>query len=306
MSRIKLNSVTAIKIFSVIIAIFLWFYAMEDINPTITREFSNINVNTTELEEGYVMTSGQIPSISVKVSGKRSEIKSLSRDDISVDLDLNDYREGEHTIPVALRDNSKLSGFQVTSYPREIDIKIEKIIEKSFNIELQTSGKTPDGIDISKMELSEPAVSVKGTRSKVESVKSVVAKLDLSSIRDKEEIDLELIPVDGEGSRVKDVELSADSVKVIVSYAQAVEAKVNLVLKGSLKDGLKIKSIALNPDKVLLKRIAEDALAVDQVSTSELDISDIDSDSQKKVGLVVPEGYEISGEGSIMVDILVE
>ena len=97
MSKEKENNIT-VKIFALVIAIILWSYVMSEVNPKITKEFRNIDVNFTNLdaldEASIVLVEPEELKINVKVTGRRSDVIKLTEDDIIAKTDLSGYTEG--------------------------------------------------------------------------------------------------------------------------------------------------------------------------------------------------------------------
>ena len=91
-----------IKIISLLSAIVLWMYVMATVDPEETKLFENVPVtitNTSELnEKNLVIYPKQELTTSVYVTGKLSNIKKISKDDINVYGQINSPMEGNNEI----------------------------------------------------------------------------------------------------------------------------------------------------------------------------------------------------------------
>lgn len=74
MMKGKKNDIT-VKIFSLIIAIILWSYVMDQKNPEITNEYKNVTVNLTNVSaldrQGLVVMEPSEVKVNVKMTGKK-------------------------------------------------------------------------------------------------------------------------------------------------------------------------------------------------------------------------------------------
>lgn len=302
----KLNSSRMVKLFSVLIAAFLWFMAMGDLNPTRTVKYSGVPVNTYGLRNGLVISEDLRKNVEVEVSGRRSDVSSLKKSDLGVSIDLSKYGAGEHEI--RFRDNEKIrqNNITVRYRPEFMKVKIENMMNRIYDIEAEISGNLPEGYDRNELALSATSCTVEGPESKVMKVYRVIARLDLNKAEKNSEFIAELIPVDTEGNQVKGVELSIDKIKILIPFEKSYPVKINANIVGEPKEGYKVDKVVLTPETVNLIKENESADSVDAIETEAFDIAGISENTEKNVGFIVPSGYRLNGSDKILVKVSVK
>ena len=102
-----------IKIISLLSAIVLWMYVMATVDPEETKLFEDVPVtitNTSELnEKNLVIYPPKELTTSVYVTGKLSNIKKISRDDISVYGQINNPIEGNNEIHLKVSTSQRVN-----------------------------------------------------------------------------------------------------------------------------------------------------------------------------------------------------
>lgn len=301
----SINNTKLVKFLSLVIAIFLWFFAMSDVNPSRTKVFSNIPIEVYGLREDLIITDKIVKSANVEVSGRRNIISNITRDDFNIELDLSRYGEGKHNIKLYSNDKFRYDDLKFEYKPEHITINIEKLVNKEFDIELAISGQLPEGVDGDKLSLSERTCSVSGPNSKVKLVNKIVANVDAKKIEGNTEIVTQLEPIDSEGKIVKDVKLSKKHVSLVIPYENNILAKINPVIVGELEENYELEEILVEPETVSLLKEDESAEDIYSVDTEEFDISNMKEDTEKSVKLIIPEGYSIIGEEKALIKLKV-
>ncbi len=80
------------RIVCVILAIFIWIYAVSSSNTTYTQPFDAIPVAMTGTANGYTVDVSDTPiTVTVTVMGRRRDVRKVSSDDIKAEIDLGSY-----------------------------------------------------------------------------------------------------------------------------------------------------------------------------------------------------------------------
>lgn len=301
----KLNSSRMVMFFSVIIAAFLWFMAMGDLNPSRTVKYSGIPINTYGLRNGLVISSELRKTVDVEVTGRRSELSSVGRSDLGISIDFSKYGAGEHEI--RFRDSEKINQSNVTVRykPETMKVKIENLMNRVYDIETDIQGTLPSGYDKQNIALSTATCTVEGPESKVMKVYRVLARLDANSINNQTELNANLIPVDTKGNEVEGVELNIKSVKVLLPVEKSSALNINPNITGEPKEGYKVDRVVVSPETVNLIKENDDVRDISSVETEAFDITGISEDTEKSVSIVVPEGYRLTGSNKVLLKVLI-
>lgn len=306
MRRIKLNNKKTIIVLSMAISILLWSYVMGDINPSTMKQLIGMSVSVEGLEdENLVITSDMDPTVDVRISGRRNDIYEIRRNDMSFSVDLSGYDEGTHTVEVELETNIRGTNADIDYSPKEIEVKIERVVSKSFGIELQSTGNFPSGMDENTLQIQEREVAVKGIRSRVDSVSKVVANLNVSGIRSDQTASADLVALDRNGKEVQGVELSIKTVNVKVQRANIKKAKVAPKIVGELPEGYELVETKVSPLEVrFIEKVGTEA--IEQMETAEIDISGMTESVDVQSELLIPEGIELLDDSKVNISFIIE
>lgn len=295
MSKEKENDLT-IKIFALIIAIILWSYVMSEENPTITKEFRNIEVslsNYSSLErQGLVIMEPKDPKITIKISGKRNYVNRITEDDILASVDLSGYSEGNVKVPVYIDAPSEVR--IVDYHPKEILFKFEKLIRKEAVVTVETVGSLPQGYVIGEPVVKPQSVYIEGPRSWVESVTDVVATVDLTNRTEDINVNVPIKLVDENGDDVRGVEKEQNLVDVFIPVYKVKKVPIELQTQGQLPDNYEIMDISINPSEIEIQGKKEDLKNINSVKTKPIDINQLIGKQNVVVELDLPENISLT------------
>lgn len=202
----KLMNNLALKIFSIIIAVVIWFMVSNISDPVKTQPYS---VKVTVTNDTYIYDMGKTYQIDdddrtvmVYVTGKQSVVE--NRKDIAVEADLTqivDLDQDPAYVPLTIKSVPGISPENVTIIPRTIPVHIETVESKDFMISVNTKGTPGAGYEIGEVTSNPEKVTIQGPKSTINKIKNVVATIDVPGITtDKQkEAKLSIIDQNGEG-----------------------------------------------------------------------------------------------------------
>lgn len=206
-------------ILSIVIAVVAWAVVTYTTDPDITKTFTGIHVEIigedSLIENGYaVINREDIPNMSVKMSGKRSDLME-ALDKTKVIVDVSDIKksgeievEGSVKVPISRITVEKLSS-------QTVPINIVKLETKEVPIKIVQTG-TLDG-KLVKSELENKTVPVRGSKSDLKHIEEAQVKVDISKLtensegvygyslmlaKDVEKEELETLIIDDKGIKV--------------------------------------------------------------------------------------------------------
>lgn len=341
-----MNRDILLMIVSVFIAVFVWFIIMWADSSIAERTFTGIDVEMEEsktmMENGLSVIQNITSTISVTVSGKRSDVNKLKESDISAYVDLSDVTvAGDKSFTVIVNDINKVSVVDIN--PSVLNVKIDTKSSNEIQVfaEIKQAG-FEDGVKISAIPMTE-FITITGPASALNEIKyaQVDLYLGLGKIEKAMYVREQLKLIDKNGNEYKNsyVKTSVSDIEVYISVLT--KKKVPLALKykyGYFSE--RNTSIQMIPDSieiegspdyintineivvdVINERLIEDDIKLirniplpDGVSggigAAEIDIKFIDSDKKtvtiKKSDIKVTEGeldYLIMGEDDIAVTV---
>lgn len=288
-NKLKYNS--KIKIISLLSAMVLWMYVMAIVDPEETKLFENIPVtitNKNELNErDLVIYPEQDLTTNIYVTGKLSNLKKVTKDDINVYGQINNPLEGNNEIYL------KVSTSQRVNYDFKNPVMIvtlEKIISEDKSIKVDITGSGKNNVDNIMLQDNIDKVSVSGPRSLVNKVKRVVGTVKVSGESNNFSQSIKLEPVDANGKVVEGIELEKDSVNVNITLLTQKTVPITLKLSDNSESGV---NYTMSQNTVTIKGKKDIVDSINDIETQPVKLSEILPGTSKDIYLQVPSGITI-------------
>ena len=287
----KLKNNSKIKIISLLSAMVLWMYVMAIVDPEETKLFENIPVtitNKNELNErDLVIYPEQDLTTNIYVTGKLSNLKKVTKDDINVYGQINNPLEGNNEIYL------KVSTSQRVNYDFKNPVMIvtlEKIISEDKSIKVDITGSGKNNVDNIMLQDNIDKVSVSGPRSLVNKVKRVVGTVKVNGELNDFSQSIKLEPVDANGKVVEGVELEKDSVNVNIILLAQKTVPIILKLSDNSESGV---NYTMSQNTVTIKGKKDIVDSINNIETQPVKLSEILPGTSKDIYLQVPSGITI-------------
>ena len=287
----KLKNNSKIKIISLLSAMVLWMYVMAIVDPEETKLFENIPVtitNKNELNErDLVIYPEQDLTTNIYVTGKLSNLKKVTKDDINVYGQINNPLEGNNEIYL------KVSTSQRVNYDFKNPVMIvtlEKIISEDKSIKVDITGSGKNNVDNIMLQDNIDKVSVSGPRSLVNKVKRVVGTVKVNGEINDFSQSIKLEPVDANGKVVEGIELEKDSVNVNITLLTQKTVPITLKLSDNGESGV---NYTMSQNTVTIKGKKDIVDSINDIETQPVKLSEISPGTSKDIYLQVPSGITI-------------
>ena len=287
----KLKNNSKIKIISLLSAMVLWMYVMAIVDPEETKLFENIPVtitNKNELNErDLVIYPEQDLTTNIYVTGKLSNLKKVTKDDINVYGQINNPLEGNNEIYL------KVSTSQRVNYDFKNPVMIvtlEKIISEDKSIKVDITGSGKNNVDNIILQDNIDKVSVSGPRSLVNKVKRVVGTVKVNGELNDFSQSIKLEPVDAKGKVVEGIELEKDSVNVNITLLTQKTVPITLKLSDNSESGV---NYTMSQNTVTIKGKKDIVDSINDIETQPVKLSEISPGASKDIYLQVPSGITI-------------
>lgn len=287
-----LKNKNALRIISLIIAVFLWVYVTGEVNPETKEKISNIEVtfvNTDVLaDRGLAVVHDEDITVNAVIKGKRSAVKNAEKTGLKATVDVAAGSEGHNKGEIELNLPSGLSLEELSQ--DEVDFTIEESIEVEKPVEIEFIGTAEQedadsvpwayNIDVETVKV----IGAESTVKKVEAVKGTITSNVVTS--NAKTVDVDLIPVAEGDVEVKGVVLGRTSVETKVQLMELKNVNLKFNVQ-NLEDGWTVDSIkGLDSIKIVgmpgvLKNIEE--------LEANLDLTGIKSKSDIEVNVKLPE-----------------
>lgn len=287
----KLKNNSKIKIISLLSAMVLWMYVMAIVDPEETKLFENIPVtitNKNELNErDLVIYPEQELTTNIYVTGKLSNLKKVTKDDINVYGQINNPLEGNNEIYL------KVSTSQRVNYDFKNPVMIvtlDKIISEDKSIKVDITGSGKNNVDNIMLQDNIDKVSVSGPRSLVNKVKRVVGTVKVNGELNDFSQSIKLEPVDANGKVVEGIELEKDSVNVNITLLTQKTVPITLKLSDNSESGV---NYTMSQNTVTIKGKKDIVDSINDIETQPVKLSEISPGTSKDIYLQVPSGITI-------------
>ncbi len=296
MNKEKKKSDLTLKIFALLIAILMWSYVMNEVNPEIVRQYPNIDLEFSNIEsldkEGLKLMSPQESKVAVKIAGKKSDMDSFSSKNIKALVDLSGYTEGQMKVPVKVSLDNQMNSIQIVDYePKEVMITFDKFVTVEKNITVRTTGQLPNTYVLDDIVIKPETVLLKGPRSYTKEVAEVLAYIDLEGKKANGKTTAQIRVLDDQGNDLVGIEKDPKTVSANINIKRAKEVKIQPKLNKALPEGMSVNDIIVSPSKIQLKG-DESVLDLGYIETTEVDVDKLLENKPIKVDLLLPKNIE--------------
>ena len=277
------------KILALLGAVVLWFFVMNDQNPSVNSTFT-VPVYTINGPDGYTVKLNP-RDVTVKVKAPRASFTATKPDDFKAYVDLEDAVEGTNKLKVR---TVVPQGFEVVDISDEIiEVTMEALVEKQLAVNIQVTGNTGAHSALDKIIPEKDSVKVTGPRTNVERVNRVVGYLNLANNTSDFTMKVKLTPIDVDGNIVDSVSLSTQEIDVTAKILSGVDKKVVSIkpaYSGVPAQNFEVSVVSAQPDKVEITGKTEVLEKLSEIFTDTVVVDGANADIIKDVNLVLPDG----------------
>lgn len=295
-----------LKVVSVLVALVLWMYVMNEQNPQVIYTVRDVPVQLKNLDETSLALKdpSQKYTVDVKVRARRSVIASLKPEDIVVEADLRGRTEGENMVPLSVSAPQNVEVLEVSE--KEIAVVLEAIVEEQVPVYVEVKGVPAEGFAVKTPTASPQAVLVKGPRSQVNATRRAVVEADVSGKNSEVVLSLPVKVVDARGNEQKGVSFRPETVEVRVPIVPVATVPVLPNLSGNPQDGYIVKEARVEPSVIMVTGGTDVLKNISQIYTDPVNVDGLSQSTSVEVGLQVPRGVQLFDETLSRVRVVVE
>ncbi len=289
---------------SVLIAFGLWLYVITSVSPGSEDTYDDVPVilsgETVLQERGLMITSVSSDTVTLKLSGNRSDLAQVNRGNITVKADLSKiYEPGSQlqlSTTVSFPGNLPSNAFVIESKnPGYLYVTVERRVTKEVPVEIQWIGSAPEGYlsDRENSTLDYTSVSVTGPESVTDRIEKAVIQADLTDQRESISQSFRYTLCDGEGNPV-DAELITTNVEEVRLDVRIQKVKdITLVYNiveggGATRDNVSV-TMSAETIRVCGSEVAIDAME-DQLVVGTINLAELTKSGNLTFQVVLPEG----------------
>ncbi|MZQ74535.1 MAG: hypothetical protein GT589_00055 [Peptoclostridium sp.] len=285
-----LRSNMKIKLVSLAFAFLMWIYVMAEVDPIITRDFSDVTPaisNAQDIKKQELIISPE-SSLDMKLvlRGRRSLLKDIDNGDVYVLGYVKSPHVGKNVVEISAQ---LPSGVTATIIPDKLVVDMEELSVQKKNVEIIIDKGAEDGVVVSEMQVDPGYTFVEGPKSLVSKVKRVVCNVDIKGKKTNFSSKYTLVPVDSQGREVEHVQLANKTAYVSLGIKAEKKVPIEIVTKGEAPESYRIKSLNSEPEFVTISGESEAVGKINKILTKPVSLSDVYADKNIEVELALPE-----------------
>lgn len=297
-----------LRLLSVVLALFLWFYVVAVENPYSERKITKIPiqfVNHEELESrGLAIDYSDVQTMDVVISGSRSDVMKVSADEITATVDLTGYEKGKNYANITIKVPSKVE--LVDQRIQVIPITVEKLQTAKKKVNIQFTGTASKEKEAKLFAQDIEQVKVSGAQSQVAKVSKVFADLDVSKLTDNsKKYSLKIYAADAKGKEITGVELSHTKVGVQAGLYSIKAVPLSLDLKGEPAAEYRVSALDA-PKTVKIAGFADELEKIDKLVSNPIYLSDLTESKKIPIEITLPEGVELAEQDAVVLDVKIK
>lgn len=297
MSDKLLKKDITIRIFSVMLALLLWFYVITEQNPEITKDITIPVklINTAFIEKSNMVLANDSESfkLTLKIKGKNSVLEKLNDTTVDAIADLEGHRQkGENYIEINI--NGIPEGVNILWKSAEsIKVVLDQKISVQKSVQANIMGNPSQGLAAMTPMIAPNDVVITGAESQINKIKNVRVDVDIASVNIEVKKILPVRVLDENGKDIQNINIEPSNVEVSIPIENTKRVSLQLDISGQPAVGYMISNISVQPEELLITGKQQALEGINILKTEKIDITDGTTDVSKEVKLVIPEGVEL-------------
>lgn len=291
------------KVICVLAAMLVWFYASGEQSSTYEKNFYNIDVQYAGLSslegQGYTLITGKNATVDITVSGKRSDVNNIGKNDIVVSADVSGiYAPGEYTLSLEVETPGNTSAKDTT--PDTVVVYVDKSSQREIPVvpRITTGGTTELDIKIEELIPAYSMVRVTGPDEELSKISYAAIDVALDRLVDSSvEYTGKIYLVDKNNEKYSNAYVKTDKteIKVTVPVNKYKTVPVEVAYSGSSAEELG-HEVTLSLKNVEIRGNVDIIDGIGVLKTESIDLDSITGNTSIVAELAVPPGAEIVGD----------
>jgi len=304
-------------VLSIMVGIMFWFYVDNAQGNLSEQTINNIPIEfigETDIlpSRNLMLAEGADTTIDLVVSGPRSLVTSLNRDNLRIQVDLTSISAvGRYSLTYDLLTPDNISRSDITTEKASLStvtVSVIQMFEKVVPVDVTVMGEIADGcIYMAERLAAQPStLTLTGREEDVDRVTSALVIVDLTNANSTISKEFEYQLLDRDGNVVDNDDIGVSDKRIVVTapiyITKTLELKVNAVESaGSMLENVEIK---IDPKTI---EVAGEAAALEnktEILLGDLILKNYLSDSEMDMEIGLPAGCEnLSGYNSTTVSV---
>ncbi|MEJ5227272.1 CdaR family protein [Thermodesulfovibrio sp.] len=191
--RKMLTENTAIKVISIMISLFLWFFVTFK-GQTETSIEVPLELKNTPAEMEVLRQS--VKKITVSISARERILKDIAQNDVRVIVDISNVKLGENSIPITKSSVKLPRGVEILRIdPSTVKLFVDKKEQKNIPVKAVITGKPEKGFVIDSVEVSPSNISIEGAKRELDRIRIIKTEpIDIEGLNNNLTIQAKIDP----------------------------------------------------------------------------------------------------------------
>lgn len=295
-----------LKVLSLVIAFLIWLLVSNTSNPYQTRLYSNVPITIVNQDSiadiGKVVEAQGSGTVTLRVTGRRAILQSLTRNDFYVEADMENINQMDAVPLTVVCNNSQISWDDIEMNPPSLKVKLENKVEQTFVAAVTYSGSPAKGVEVGRSEVVEGKnIVIAGPQSLMKILNQVTAPVNVAGMAEDATLSSTLKVYDKNGAELTETQMSSlefkdqdgtvitdHKVSVFVDLWKVVtDIPLTVETTGVPASGYRVSSVATIPVSISVKG-TDEALASLGSSfdlPTPVDVTGADSNVEQEVDL---------------------
>ncbi|MCR4672507.1 MAG: hypothetical protein K5637_04655 [Lachnospiraceae bacterium] len=269
------------KLLALGLAVLLWVVIFNIEDPTTTRDFTDVAV--TEINADVIEQAGQAytyvdgNTVSFRVKGRTSVINDLSDDDFECIADLSKVSvTGAVNVDISCPKYSSEVTISPIGSQTVLRVALEDRLEKSFSVQVITTGTAPAGKYISQGTATPNLVTISGPASEVNKISRVAVYVEVAENTTQDiSANGNLVLLDASDNVITSstLTLSETAVAVTVPVYNTKTVALRMEITGDPAEGYKASLLDYEPKEITIAGASSSLYSIRSLSLADYDIS---------------------------------
>jgi hypothetical protein len=287
------------KLLSIILAFLIWLIVVNYEDPMTTRIITDISVEKINEEaitsEMKAIEYREGESISVRVRGKRSVVDRMTNRDVYAYADLEKKSiTGAIDIQIEVADGVTV----LDKMPSVMMVDLENIITVQKEIQYYMEGEPNENYVYLDPVISPNNIEIQGPESKIGLIKSVLVPVNIEGVT--RDVTLYSTPqvIDYNNNIIRGLDKNITQVQIQVPIDKVKSIDILTNIGDLAAEGFEIVGLSLSQEQLRVRGDEADVDAINNVTISDIDVSDLTMTTTVSVDLVdlLPSGVFIHND----------
>ncbi|HYF84301.1 MAG TPA: CdaR family protein [Clostridia bacterium] len=292
-----LNKDITIRIFSVMLALLLWFYVITEQNPEITKDITIPVrlINTVFLEKSNMMLANDPNSfkLTLRLKGKNNELDKLNETTVDAVADLEGHRlKGDNFVKININGIPEDVNILMKSAD-SLKVVLEPKVSVQKSVHVNIMGNPSHGLAAMTPMIAPNDVVITGAESQINKINTVRVDVDIASVNAEVKKILPVRALDENGKDIQNITIEPGNIEVSIPIENTKRVGLQMDLSGQPAAGYVISNMSVSPAEILVTGKQQILEGINSIKTEKIDITDGTADVSREVKLVMPDGVEL-------------